>query len=90
MAFDFGGTLENVLNKGLDIWVDTEKAKNYAPGAQAESSRMGPRVSAAASVAEGEAEEAGATRASATRPAAPARPVNRQLQACSSGPTIRL
>jgi hypothetical protein len=34
MAFDFGGALDKVLDKGLDIWVDTEKAKNYAPGAQ--------------------------------------------------------
>lgn len=32
--FDFGGALNKVLDKGLDIWVDTEKAKNYAPGAQ--------------------------------------------------------
>lgn len=34
MAFDFGGALDKVLDKGLDIWVDTEKAKNYQPGAQ--------------------------------------------------------
>lgn len=34
MAFDFGEALNNVLNKGLDVWVDTEKAKNYQPGAQ--------------------------------------------------------
>lgn len=34
MPFDFGGALQNVLDKGLDIWVDTEKTKNYAPGVQ--------------------------------------------------------
>jgi hypothetical protein len=34
MAFDIGGALDKVLDKGLDIWVDTEKAKNYSPGAQ--------------------------------------------------------
>jgi hypothetical protein len=32
--FDFGQALNSVLDKGLDIWVDTEKSKNYQPGAQ--------------------------------------------------------
>jgi len=34
MAFDVGEALNKVLTSGLDIWVDTEKARNYTPGAQ--------------------------------------------------------
>lgn len=34
MAFDFGEALNGILDKGLDAWVDTEKARNFKAGAQ--------------------------------------------------------
>ncbi len=34
MPFDIGQALQGVLDKGLDVWVDSEKAKNFRPGAQ--------------------------------------------------------
>jgi hypothetical protein len=39
MAFDFGGALNNVLDKGLDVWVDSEKARPFSAGAQTPSTR---------------------------------------------------
>lgn len=50
MAFDLGGALNKVLDSGLDIWVDTEKAKNYTPGAQT----VGQRDASGGTIAAGQ------------------------------------
>jgi hypothetical protein len=41
MAFDFGGALDKVLSSGLDVWVDSEKARPFSAGAQDPTTRDG-------------------------------------------------
>jgi len=41
MPFDLGAALNTALDKGFDVWVDSEKAKNYTPGVQTVGQRDG-------------------------------------------------
>lgn len=38
-GFDIGGALDKVLTAGVDIWADSEKARNYSAGAQTVATR---------------------------------------------------